>query len=87
MPSPHLPHAPLGHEFDQRHLHRAPFGPDAQHIEIPIARGHTADVGEATAAMHATLADPAGREAVQAAIANQAIHFDLLGLQLGHFAS
>lgn len=53
-------------------------------IEIPIALGHTADVQEATAAMHATLADPAGREAVQAAIANQAIHFDLLGLQLGH---
>ncbi len=53
-------------------------------IEIPIALGVTADVDESIAAMHATLADPAGRAAVQAAIANQAIHFDLLGLQLGH---
>ncbi len=53
-------------------------------IEIPIALGVTADVDESTAAVHATLADPAGRAAVQAAIANQAIHFDLLGLQLGH---
>ena len=53
-------------------------------IEIPLALGVTADVDESTAAVHATLADPTGRAAVQAAIANQAIHFDLLGLQLGH---
>ncbi len=53
-------------------------------IEIPMALGATDDVEESIAAMHATLGDPAGREAVQAAIANQAIHFDLLGLQLGH---
>ncbi|MCY7300516.1 MAG: FAD-dependent monooxygenase [Ilumatobacteraceae bacterium] len=53
-------------------------------IEIPMALGASDDVEESTAAMHATLADPAGRAAVQAAIANQAIHFDLLGLQLGH---
>lgn len=53
-------------------------------IEIPMSLGVTDDVGESTAAMHATLADEAGRAAVQAAIANQAIHFDLLGLQLGH---
>ena len=53
-------------------------------IEIPMSLGVTDDVGESTAAMHATLADDAGRAAVQAAIANQAIHFDLLGLQLGH---
>lgn len=53
-------------------------------IEIPMALGVTDDVGRSVAAAHATLADPAGRAAVQAAIANQAIHFDLLGLQLGH---
>lgn len=52
--------------------------------EISMALGVTDDVEESTAAMRATLRDPAGREAVQAAIANQAIHFDLLGLQLGH---
>ena len=53
-------------------------------IEIPMALGATNDVEESIAAMHATLSNPAGRAAVQAAIANQAIHFDLLGLQLGH---
>lgn len=53
-------------------------------IEIPMALGATDDVEESIAAMHATLTSPAGRAAVQAAIANQAIHFDLLGLQLGH---
>ncbi len=53
-------------------------------IEIPMALGVTADVEESTTAMHATLADPAGRAAVEASIANQAVHFDLLGLQLGH---
>ena len=53
-------------------------------IEIPMALGFTDDVQESTAAMHAILADPAGRAGVEAAIANQAIHFDLLGLQLGH---
>lgn len=53
-------------------------------IEIPMALGATDDVEESIAAMHATLSNPAGRAAVQAAIANQAIHFDLLGLQLGH---
>lgn len=53
-------------------------------IEIPMALGATDDVEESIAAMHATLTSPVGRAAVQAAIANQAIHFDLLGLQLGH---
>ncbi|CAB4868760.1 unannotated protein [freshwater metagenome] len=53
-------------------------------IEIPIALGVTPDLDESIAAMHATLADQMGRAGVQAAIANQAIHFDLLGLQLGH---
>ncbi len=53
-------------------------------IEIPMAFGFGDDVAESAAAMHATLADPARRADVEAAIANQAIHFDLLGLQLGH---
>jgi 2,4-dichlorophenol 6-monooxygenase len=53
-------------------------------IEIPMAFGFTPDVEESTAAMHASLADPHRRAAVEQAIANQAIHFDLLGLQLGH---
>jgi 2,4-dichlorophenol 6-monooxygenase len=53
-------------------------------IEVPMALGFTGDVDESTAALHRILADPAGRAAVEAAIANQAIHFDLLGLQLGH---
>jgi 2,4-dichlorophenol 6-monooxygenase len=37
-----------------------------------------------TARMQATLADAAGRRAVQDAIASQAEHFDMLGLQLGY---
>ena len=53
-------------------------------VEIPMALGVTDDIEESTAAMHATLGSPVGRAEVQAAIANQAIHFDLLGLQLGH---
>ncbi len=52
--------------------------------EIPMAFGFGPDVEESAAAMHATLADPDRRAGVEAAIANQAIHFDLLGLQLGH---
>ena len=53
-------------------------------IEIPIALGFTSDVEESTVAMHAILADPVGRAGVEEAVANQAIGFDLLGLQLGH---
>ena len=52
--------------------------------EISIALGVTEDVEASVAAMHETLADPDRRAGVEAAIANQAIHFDLLGLQLGH---
>jgi hypothetical protein len=44
-------------------------------IEVPIALGDDPD---------RTLADPAGRAAVVAAIENQATHFDMLGLQLGY---
>ena len=53
-------------------------------IEIPMAFGFSEDVDASVAAMGDTLADPARRAGVEAAIANQAIHFDLLGLQLGH---
>ena len=53
-------------------------------IEIPMALGSTDNVQDSTAAMHTIIADPASRAGVEAAIANQAIHFDLLGLQLGH---
>ena len=51
---------------------------------MPIAFGFTADVAESTAALRATLADPERRAAATDAIANQATHFDLLGLQVGH---
>ena len=53
-------------------------------IEIPMALGFTEDVEASVVAMHETLADPDRRAGLEAAIANQAIHFDLLGLQLGH---
>ena len=52
--------------------------------EVPTALGVTRDVAESGAAIRATLADPVGRSEVEAAIARQAVHFDLLGLQLGH---
>jgi hypothetical protein len=53
-------------------------------VEVPIALGFAGDVDASAAAMADTLADPTRRAAVEAAIADQAIHFDLLGLQLGH---
>ena len=53
-------------------------------VEIPMALGFADDVTPSTEEVAATLADPDRRAAVEAAIANQAIHFDLLGLQLGH---
>lgn len=53
-------------------------------IEIPIAFGFTQDIEASTHAMNNVLADDVGRAGVVAAINNQAIHFDLLGLQLGH---
>ncbi len=53
-------------------------------IEVPIALGAGPDIEAATVEMHARLASPAYRADIEAAIANQAIHFDLLGLQLGH---
>ncbi len=53
-------------------------------IEIPMAFGFGDEVDESTEAMAEALADPTRRAAVQAAIANQYRHFDLLGLQLGY---
>ncbi len=52
-------------------------------IEIPVAFGFGDDPTESLEAMRATLADPDRLAGVEAAIENQAIHFDLLGLQLG----
>jgi 2,4-dichlorophenol 6-monooxygenase len=52
-------------------------------IEVPMALG-LLDGDATTATMEAGLADPTTRAAGEAAIAAQAIHFDLLGLQLGH---
>jgi len=53
-------------------------------IEIPIAFGFNEDIAASQQSMIDTLADPVRRAGVEAAIANQAIHFDLLGLQLGY---
>ena len=50
-------------------------------IEVPKALGILED--PTTARMQATLDDPAGRQRTIEAIANQAEHFDMLGLQLG----
>lgn len=49
---------------------------------LPKALG--TDAEPTTARMSATLADPAGRRAVEEAIGEQAAHFDMLGLQLGY---
>ncbi len=51
-------------------------------IEVPLALGTLEE--PTTARMQATLADPAGRARLTEAIANQAEHFDMLGLQLGY---
>jgi 2,4-dichlorophenol 6-monooxygenase len=53
-------------------------------IEIPMALGFSGDMAPSPEEVDAILADPQRRAGVEAAIANQAIHFDLLGLQLGH---
>lgn len=52
-------------------------------IEVPVALGTDDDLEASAARMSATLADPEGRARVLAAIADQATHFDMLGLQLG----
>ena len=51
-------------------------------IEIPVALGIAAE--PTTARMRATLDDPEARARVVQAIAGQAEHFDMLGLQLGY---
>lgn len=53
-------------------------------VEVPIALGVTDHPERSAAALDATLADPDGRARVAAAIAAQAVHFDMLGLQLGY---
>lgn len=53
-------------------------------IEVPIALGADPDPGAFQANMAETLASPAGRARVVAAIEHQATHFDMLGLQLGY---
>ncbi|MCW5893003.1 MAG: FAD-dependent monooxygenase [bacterium] len=53
-------------------------------MEVPQALGFDPDPAEAQRAYAAVLADPARRAEVAAAIANQAEHFDMLGLQLGY---
>ena len=52
--------------------------------EVPVAFGFTRDLAESGEVVADVLADPARRAVVEDAIAGQAIHFDLLGLQLGH---
>lgn len=53
-------------------------------IEVPFALGVDKDPDAYAANISATLATVDGRAAVSAAIANQATHFDMLGLQLGY---
>lgn len=53
-------------------------------LEVPMAMGTAAAPDEARANFDSMLADPARRAEVAAAIANQAEHFDMLGLQLGY---
>jgi 2,4-dichlorophenol 6-monooxygenase len=52
-------------------------------IEVSRALGQLEPEGDALARMEATLADPDGRARVEAAVAHQAEHFDMPGLQLG----
>jgi 2,4-dichlorophenol 6-monooxygenase len=53
-------------------------------FEVPSAFGFTDDVDLSARLLVDVLADPERRALVETAIAGQAIHFDLLGLQLGH---
>ena len=53
-------------------------------IEVPIAFGFNEDIEASQQSMIDALTDPGRRAGVEQAIANQAIHFDLLGLQLGY---
>lgn len=51
---------------------------------VPAAFGFDDPARRTTATMHDVLADPTRRRAVETAVADQAMHFDNLGLQLGH---
>jgi len=53
-------------------------------LEIPQALGVSTDAAESRRAYAQVLADPARRAALGEAIAHQAEHFDMLGLQLGY---
>lgn len=53
-------------------------------MEIPQALGTAAPPEEAAASFAAVLGDASRRAGLEAAIANQAEHFDMLGLQLGY---
>lgn len=53
-------------------------------IEVPIALGADGDPTVSAANMAERLADPVSRAEIDTAIADQAEHFDLLGLQLGY---
>ncbi len=53
-------------------------------IEVPVALGADPDVAVASANLQRVLASADARAAVDTAIANQATHFDMLGLQLGY---
>lgn len=52
-------------------------------LEVPRALGIGEDLAASRASFAAVLSDPARRSEVGAAIARQAEHFDMLGLQLG----
>ena len=52
-------------------------------VELPQALGIDGPTEASRARMHATLSDPRGSARVEAAIAHQAEHFDMPGLQLG----
>ncbi len=52
-------------------------------FEVPVALGFSEDLNEARRNYAAVFTDPARRAALAEAIAHQAEHFDMLGLQLG----
>jgi 2,4-dichlorophenol 6-monooxygenase len=52
-------------------------------LDVARALGLSDDAAESRRNFDAVLADPAARERVETAVANQAEHFDMLGLELG----
>ncbi len=53
-------------------------------MEVPAAMGFNQDIDVARQQFQQAITDPERRDAISAAIANQAEHFDMLGLQLGY---